>query len=367
MNRNGMIITCWVLLCCSACGGKKQPGGGMGGPGMKATVVAANVTAAAFTVQEKFPATLVGNNIVQLRSDVTGYLEAIRAADGSTVSKGQPLYEIDKSRYAAAYNQLDASVLQAQADLGQKQRDLERYQNLLEHDAIAKQTVDQAGTAVKTAEANVAAAKAALQRAGTDVSHAIIRAPVSGKIGIVEIKVGDIVNAGQTLINTIVNENPIYADFDIPQGRFREFSGGNNKNRKFLLGFADGSSYGPEGRILTVNNIVDPQTGTIRVRLQFPNKEEQLKSGMTCVAIMQYQTPDTALAIPAKAIMETLSEKNVYVVGPGNALQLRAVVPGPQTDTLLIIRQGLKAGDKVVIDGLQKARPGDTVNVVESH
>jgi membrane fusion protein (multidrug efflux system) len=356
-------IILWLLAGSIACGGGKQPGGA-GAPHMKATVVAITVQQASYTVEESFPATLTGNNIVELRTDVTGYLEAIRVKDGSAVSKGQPLYEIDKSRYAAAYNQMNASVLQAEADLAQKQRDLERYQNLLSHDAISRQTVEQAATAAKTSEANVAAAKAALQRAGTDVSHAIVRAPLSGKIGIVQIKVGDIVNAGQTLINTIVNEDPIYADFDVPQDRIQEFTTRQQDSRRFLLGFNDGSMYDGAGQILAVNNIVDPQTGTVRVRLQFPNKSGRLKSGMTCVAILQYQTPDTALAIPAKAVMETLSEKNVYVVGPGNTLQLRAVVPGPQTDTMLVINKGLKPGDQVVVEGLQKARPGDSVNVV---
>ncbi|TWI86914.1 membrane fusion protein (multidrug efflux system) [Chitinophaga japonensis] len=351
------------ILLLTSCGGGKSPGGS-GGPGMKATVVAVNVTPGTYTIRENFPATLTGNNIVQLRADVTGYLEAVRVPDGSTVKKGQPLYEIDKSRYVAAYNQANASLLQAQADLAQRQRDLERYQNLLQHDAISRQTVEQAATAAKTAEANVAAAKAALERAGTDVSHAIMRAPVSGKIGIAQVKVGDIVNAGQTLINTIVNEDPIYADFDVPQDRIHEFTGRpSGHDRRFLLGFTDGAMYPQEGRILTVNNIVDPQTGTIRVRLQFPNKEGLLKSGMTCLAVLEYQTPDTTLAVPAKAIMETLSEKNVYVIGPGNTLQLRSVVPGPQADTMQIINKGLKAGEKVVIEGLQKARPGDTVNV----
>jgi len=356
-----LLLPSYILLFAS-CGSRQS--GGMGGPGMRATVVAVDVTPGTYTIQESFPATLTGNNIVQLRADVTGYLEAIRVPDGSTVKKGQPLYEIDKSRYVAAYNQMNASLLQAQADLAQKQRDLERYQNLLQHDAISRQTVEQAATAAKTAEANVAAAKASLERAGTDVRHAIMQAPVSGKIGIAQVKVGDIVNAGQTLINTIVNEDPIYADFDVPQDRMHEFTGPpSGRDRRFLLGFTDGTMYPREGRILTVNNIVDPQTGTIRVRLQFPNKEGMLKSGMTCLAVLQYQTPDTTLAVPAKAIMETLSEKNVYVIGPGNTLQLRAVVPGPQADTMQIINKGLKAGEKVVVEGLQKARPGDTVNV----
>lgn len=351
------------LLMCIACGGGKQPGAAGGPPRMKATIVATTIQPATYTVTEEFPATLTANNIVEVRADVTGYLEAIRAKDGSTVAKGQALYEIDKSRYAATYGQQQASLQQVQADLAQKQRDLERYQKLLENDAISRQTVEQAGTAAKTAAANVAAAKAALQKAGTDVDHAVLRAPVGGKIGIAQLRVGDIVNAGQTLINTIVNEDPMFVDFDVPQRRFREFTNTVDKERTFLLRFSDGTQYAAPGKVLTINNIVDPQTGTIRVRLQFPNTQGELKSGMTAVVMVKNASAADALAVPAKAVMETLSEKNVFVVGQGDVIQLRAVEPGATTDTMVIIRSGLKGGEKIVVDGLQKVKPGDTVNV----
>lgn len=372
-HRQGRVYL-WIGICLTgsiiggACGNGKAPSAGMGGPHMKATVSATTVNPTSYTIDEKFPATLIANNIVELRPDVTGYLEAIRVKDGSNVSKGQVLYEVDKSRYAAAYGQVGASLQQAQADLAQKQRDLERYQNLLSHDAISKQTVDQAATAVKTAEANVAAAKAAVQKAGTDVNHAVLRAPLSGKIGIAQVKVGDIINAGQTLVNTIVNENPMFADFDVPQARIGEFTGGSKQMagepaRKFYLQFADSSRYDQTGKILAINNIVDPQTGTIRVRLEFPNKNGWLKSGMSCVVVMEYNTGANQLAIPAKAIIQTLAETNVYVLGPGDVVQPRPIEPGPITDSMLIIRKGLSAGDKVIVEGLQKVRPGDTVNV----
>lgn len=364
LHLQRIILATGALLCVS-CGGKKGgPGGGMG-YGMKATVTATTVTTASYTVSEKFPATLVANNIVDIRSDVTGFLEAIRVKDGSSVTKGQPLYEIDRSRYSAAYSQVNASLQQAQAELAQRQRDYDRYNSLLEHDAISRQTVEQASTAVQTAKANVAAARANVQRAGTDVNHAILRAPVSGKIGIALLRVGDIVNAGQTQINTIVNENPMFADFDVPQSRLQEFirvEKGNTAIR-FLISFTDGTQYDEPGKIQTINNIVDPQTGTIRVRLQFPNGKGMLKSGMSCVVNMIYATPDTQLAIPAKAMIQNLSETSVYTLSKDNVVQPKSVVPGPIVDTLLLINQGLQAGDRVVVEGVQKIRPGDTVNV----
>ncbi|MDR6569883.1 membrane fusion protein, multidrug efflux system [Chitinophaga ginsengisegetis] len=355
------------MILCVACGNskKQQQQAAMMGK-MKPTVVAAEVVPAVYTVSEKFPATLMAHDIVQLKPDVSGYLEAIRVADGSNVTKGQPLYDIDRSRYAAAYGQVAATQQQAEAELAQRQRDYERYKSLLDHDAISKQTVDQAYTAMLTAQANVAAAKASVTRAGTDVSHAVVRAPVTGKIGIAQIKVGDVINAGQTLINTIVNEHPMFADMDIPQARLPEFlriQKGQGGDEKFYIQFGDGTRYGETGKVLTINNIVDPQTGTVRVRLVFENKDNMLKSGMSIVIVMQYGTPATQLAIPAKAIIQNLSETSVYTISKDNVVGAQDIVPGPVTDTMQLVTSGLKAGDRIVVEGIQRVKPGDTVNI----
>ena len=359
------IYTLPVCLLLCACGSKPKPG--MMGAFPRATVTVYEVKPAGYTVGERFPATLTANHIVDIKSDVTGFLEAIRAKDGSSVKQGQVLYEVDKSRSQASYDQSRASVLQAEADLAQRQRDLERYSNLLKQDAISRQTVDQATTAVKTSEANVAAAKAAMQRAGTDINHSVLRAPVNGKIGIANIRTGDLVTAGQTVINTLVNEDPVYADIDIPQKRYAEFKKdldhpGDRQQHYFILQ-DNGAPYSQEGKVLLINNTVDARTGTVRVRVSFPNKDGLLKSGMSAVVLVKYNTPQTQLAIPAKAIVEILGEVKAYVVDQHNAVQIRPIERGPVVDSLLIIQSGLKEGDKVVVDGIQKVRPGDTVNI----
>jgi membrane fusion protein (multidrug efflux system) len=350
------------LISCS----NKNKSGAAGAYGKlpPASVTVYMATPAIHQITERFPGTLIANSIVQLRPDVTGYLEAIRVPDGSFVKRGQVLYEIDKSRYQAAYNQAQANLQQVQADLSQKQRDLERYQDLLKHDAIARQVVDQANTAVETSKANVAAAKAALDRAATDLDHAVIRAPMSGRIGIVQAKVGDIINAGQTVLNTIVNDNPMYVDFDVPQWRYSEFSRNTSLHRKYYLQLADSSLYPEAGKLLVINNVVDPSTGTIRVRLEFPNSKGALKSGMNAVVVIQHPSDSNALAIPTKALIQTLNETSVYTVGSENVVQVKQVVPGPQLDSLTLIEKGLLPGDKIIVNGLQKARPGDTVRIV---
>lgn len=356
----------WVLLPLGigmtvSCGG----GAGNGAAGMRpptATVDAVQVAPRSYHITEQFPGTLVANTMVQLRPDVTGYLEAIRAKDGSWVTKGQPLYDIDKSRYQAAYNQAQAGLQQAEADLSQKQRDLKRYQDLLTHDAIAQQVVDQAGTAVKTSQANVAAAKAAVSKASTDLNHAIMRAPVSGKLGIVEVKIGDIINAGQTLINTVVNDKPMYADFNVPQSEIESFAGKKAAQQQYQLQFADSSVYAEAGKLLVVNNTVDPNSGTIRIRIEFPNKDGLLKSGMNASVLVSHASDSDLMAVPTKALIQTLSETSVYTLGAGDVVQPTSVSPREQLDSLTLVK-GLQPGARVVVDGLQSVRPGDTVHV----
>lgn len=361
--RNLYIVMIPVLAL--ACKGKQAPQ--MSGGAMpKVAVTVYEVKAASYTVTESFPAVLTGNVLVDIKSDVTGFLQKIHAKDGSSVSKGQALYEVDKSRSQAAYDEANAAVIQAEADLALKKRDLERYSNLLKKDAISKQTVDQATTAVQTSEALLAAARATRSRTGTDISHAVLRAPSAGKIGIAQLRIGDLVTAGTTVINTLVNEDPIFADIDIPQTRYSEFrkdvsdrEGGN----QYYITFPSGELYPEPGKILLVNNAVDPRTGTIRVRLTFPNKSGQLKSGMTASLQMQFKTGEQQVAIPAKSIIELLSEIKVYTVGPGNVVEVKPVQKGALLDSLQIINSGLRPGDKVITDGLQKIRPGDTVIV----
>lgn len=359
--RPAAILLFMAAAFLSSCSGNRQQAGAMKAP--RVSVTAYTVNPSTYTVTDNFAATLQANTIVELRPDVTGYLQAILAKDGSLVKKGQPLYEIDKSRYEAAYNQAQAALEQAKADLAQKQRDLARYQDLLKHDAIAKQTVDQASTAVKTSEANLAAAKAALAKAGTDLSHSVLKAPVSGKLGIAQVKIGDIINAGQTLVNTIVNDDPIYADFNVPQAETGVFSK-SNSSVSYHLQLADSSVYPEPGKLLVINNMVDPTTGTLQIRLEFPNHHGELRSGMNAIVQVSHPSSAGAVAIPTKSLIQTLAETSVYVISDADVIRDQQVQAGATIDNGLTLVKGLQAGQRIVVNGLQQAHPGDTVNVI---
>lgn len=358
------IISIFTAAGMSSCNSKKRTNSQMQQQMGPPSVSVYTTSPARYDVSETFPASLEANTRVELRPDVSGYLEAVRVADGSHVHRGQVLYEIDKSRYQAAYNQAKAALQQSEADLSQKKRDMERYQELLKHDAVARQVVDQAETALKTAEANVAASKASLNRAATDLNHAVIRSPMNGKLGISQVKVGDIINAGQTVLNTIVNDNPMYVDINIPQARIRDFTGKQLAAKSFNLLLSDSSRYPSQGKLVVINNSVNPASGTIQVRLQFPNNDGLLKSGMNGTVLILEPTGNSTIAIPTHALIHTLSENSVYVVDQNSVIQSKRVDPGPIVDTMTIIRNGLGAGDRVVTSGLQRVHPGDTVNVV---
>lgn len=353
-----------LILIIASCSNKQKSAEEMAGMHVKQTVTAYVIQPAKYIISQNFPATLTANTIVQLRPDVSGYLEAVHVKDGSWVTRGQVLYDIDKSRFQAAYNQAAANLQQTQADLAQKQRDLKRYLDLQKHDAIAEQIVDQAGTAVKVAQANVAAAQAALNSAATNLNHAVVHAPISGKIGIAQVKLGDIINSGQTLINTIVNDNPMYVDFNVPQNDIEEFT---TKNREatltYLLRTPDGTMYPDKGKLLMINNMVDANSGTITIRLEFPNANHILQSGMSAAVVIQHATSDSALAIPTNALIQTLNETSVYTIGKGNVIETTPIVPGNVVDSLTIVKSGLQPGEKVAVNGIVNVAPGDTVNV----
>ena len=357
------VVIIVVAFMAVSCNGKKnsQSAAGMGMK-MQQVVTAVEVLPQSYTVTESYPATLAANTLVQLRPDVSGYIDGIHVKDGSWVTKGQVLYDIDKSRYQAAYNQALAALQQANATLSQQQRDYKRYTDLKEHDAIASQLVDQAQTTVQVGEANVAAAKAALAQAATNLNHAVVRAPITGKIGISLLKLGDVVNAGQTLINTIVNDNPIYADFNIPQNFIPQLKEKGGSSINYNLQVPGSTTMIANGKLLLINNQVDPQSGTVTVRLEFPNSQHLLQSGMNAAVVLLHPGADSMIAVPTKSLIHTLGETAVFVVGNDNVVSMKNVEDGSVIDSLTVVH-GLNPGDRIVVDGLQKIKPGDTVKI----
>jgi membrane fusion protein (multidrug efflux system) len=316
---------------------------------------------------DTYPATVVALNEVELRAEVNGYITNIFVKDGQTVTKGQKLYEIDRSRYQANYQQAAAQVKTAQANLTRTQKDAERYQKLAEKDAIAKQRVDYAMADLQTAEAQLASVQAALQNAATDLAHSVIVAPFTGTIGIANVKKGSLVSVGSTLINTISSTDPIAVEFAVNEQDIMLFSNlqhtGKAGDSTFTLQLPDQSIYTLPGQISTIDRAVDPNTGTIKVRVSFPNGLGTLRAGMsTLVRVLNVDT-GKKLTVPHKAITEQLGEFYVYVINDSSKVNQRKVKLGSKAGDKIIIREGLQAGDTIVLDGVQNLKEGSAVQV----
>ncbi len=252
------------------------------------------VAVSSFTVKQEnvvyydtYPGTVEALNEVQLRSEVNGYVTAMSFREGSHVVKGQKLYEIDRSKYEAAYEAAKASLGVARSNLEKAQRDADRYQNLDQQNAIAKQTLEDALTALENAKMQVKLSEANLKTAETDYNYSLINAPFSGLIGFSNVKPGAFVTAGQTLLTSISSDNPIGVDFEIDQKSLPYFlklmqSGSVSTDSAFKVILPDNSEYDHFGKLDVIDRAVDPQTGTVRIRVVFPNHAESLRPGMSC-------------------------------------------------------------------------------------
>ncbi|WP_181303969.1 efflux RND transporter periplasmic adaptor subunit [Rufibacter sp. XAAS-G3-1] len=323
------------------------------------------VTQEHVTGTDTYPGTVVPLNEVELRPQVSGYITQIFVKDGQRVTKGQRLYEIDRTKYQAAYRQAQANVRSAQANLNRVQKDLERYENLAKQDAIARQRVDYARADVETARANVAVARAQVASASTDLGYSIINAPFSGTIGISQVRVGSQVSPGQTLLNTISSDGPTGVDFVINEQelpRFNRLQQGKQPDSTFTLSLSDGSTYPHTGKLTAIDRAVGLQTGTITVRVSFPNPDRQLVAGMTVSVNVLNQDIGQQVTLPYKAVTEQLGEYFVYVV-QGDSVQQQNIQLGTRFQDKIVAREGLEAGQVIVVEGIQKLRQGAKVQV----
>lgn len=316
---------------------------------------------------DTYPGTVVPLKEVEIRAEVNGYITGIFVQDGQPVKKGQRLYEIDRSRYAAAQDQARAQVQIARANLQRVTKDLERYTRLAQQDAIAKQRVDYAQADQQTAQSQLAAAEAVLSNVSTDLSRSVITAPMDGIIGIASVRQGALVVAGSTLINTISAPNPIAVDLAVGEqeiSRFNRLSGSltATKDSLFTLLLPNQQLYTYPGSLSTIDRAVDPLTGTIKVRLSFSNPQQQLRAGMSCIVRVVNQDAGELVTIPTRAMVEQLGEFYVYVANDSNKVSQRRVVPGTPIAGKIVIREGLQSGERIVSDGVQNLREGAAIN-----
>jgi multidrug efflux system membrane fusion protein len=335
-----------------------------------ATVVRRDVA-----IWEEFSGRLEAVERVDVRSRVAGTVQAVHFREGSLVHKGDLLITIDPAPYAADAERAEAQLAAAQARVAYTKSEFERAKRLLDEQAIAQREYDERSNAQREADANLRAAQAALQSARLSLGYTEVRAPVSGRVGKLEVTVGNLVAAGPgaPVLTTLVSVSPIYASFDADeqvvtralQGLRARDSGGTQvalERVPVRMGTADTGDLPYAGHLQLVDNQVDAKSGTVRVRAVFDNKDGTLMPGQFAKLRMGQVKTEPALLINERAVGTDQNKKFVMVVGADNKAAYREVTLGAHVDGLRIVTTGLHAQERVVVNGLQRIRPGALID-----
>jgi membrane fusion protein (multidrug efflux system) len=307
-----------------------------------------------------------GSEDVEIRARVEGYLVSVNFTEGSFVKKGELLYKIDPQPLQAALAQAQANLETARAGLDKTNNDVNRYKPLAEQKAVSQQELDNALSAQQAAQFQVTAYGAQVDKAKLDLAYTTINSPVDGLIGTTQKKVGALVGRGEnTLLNTISQVNPILFRCAIAEAEYLRLARlgavkdrSSEKNFGVELILADGTVFNHKGRLDAIERAVDASTGTLTGQFSFPNPERILRPGQYGKARFVTDFKQDALLVPQLAVQEIQGLYSVMVVKPDATVEQRMVKAGERVGNLWIIDSGLKPGEKVIVEGLQKVKPG---------
>ena len=353
-----------LLAVCAACGGKAP------GPPAPQPVATLTMRPQPTSLTQEYPAQLEASNTVEIRPQVAGILSRQAALEGSPVKRGQTLFEIDPQPYIAALAQAQAGLAQAHAALAQAERDLARARPLTALDAISQRELDATVAANDSAQSQVKAGEAAVKTAELNLGYTQVRSPIDGLMSRALVRIGGVVTAYTTLLTTVYQTDPLYANFSVGEQRLlqvqrelgRPLDQHNPSQRQFRLLLADGSEYELPGSMNFVDAAVDLRTDTLAIRLTVPNPKQYLHAGQYIRVVVATRERPNALLLPQRAV-QVLQDKNyVWIVDHGKAQQ-RDVKMGQQQGNDWVVEAGLKPGDVVVVDGTQKLKVGMAVQV----
>jgi len=409
-----LFIALVILAITAACTGKSNEKHDAAPP--PATVVVAEVQQKTVPIYSEFVGQTTADNTVELRARVEGVLEKVYFREGMPVRKGQLLFSIDKRPFAAAVQSAKAlaakavsdlaqasqrtDVLEAQAQLADAQatltradQDVNRLAPLAKEKAVTEQDLDAAVAAQKSAraivdakkanltnleaavkytieraKAEVSASQARVTQAELDLSYCNIYAPLSGVIGFLQVDEGNLVGRGDaTLLATISASDPLLVDFSVSEIDFLKLTdpksvGKGRDKLHFDLLLSDESQHPYQGTFRVLDRTVDPQTGTLKAQATFPNPGSYLRPGQFARVRVAVAERENAILVPARAIQEMQGAKTVMVVDAENKVSLRTIKVGDKADKDVVVLEGLKGGERVIVEGMQKVRPGSQVN-----
>lgn len=373
MTKPGLMLLSALLL--TACGGKTEPGAAPGAAVPAVTVV--TVQTESVPVTAELPGRTSPYLVAELRPQVSGIVKQRLFKEGSDVKAGQVLYRIDPATYQAAYDSARANLARAEANLEVARLKAGRYAELVKIEAVSAQANDDAQAAQKQAQAEVGAAKAALDKARVDLDFTRVTSPIAGRIGRSTVTAGALVTANQAAaLATVQQLDPIYVDLtqsstellglkrNLDSGKLQR-AAGNTVPVKLVL--EDGSLYGAEGKLAFSEVTVDQATGSVTLRAVFPNPKGELLPGMYVRARLTQGVNRDAVLVPHAAVSRTpRGEAQVMVVNGEAKVEARSVKAEQSAGDKWVVTGGLAAGDRVIVEGLQKVKPGAPVQAQEA-
>lgn len=324
----------------------------------------------------EFVGQVYGQADIPIRARVAGFLEGIHFNEGLQVKKGQLLYSIDPSEFEAQVATQESHLAEAKTSLAKAESDLNRIKPLAKINAVSQSDLDAAQAEYDAAISYVNAQESNLKFAKINLSYCWIKSPLNGVIGKTKARIGEFVgkDPNPVILNTVSTIDEVRVEFYIAEAQYirlaREYKRlrdldefeKRNKEPNLSLILADGSTFKYKGLVDFINREVDPETGSLLVQTTFPNPDGLLKPGQYAKVVVKMQDVEGALLIPQRCVMELQGQYSVYVVNSENKVETRQIEAGDNLGDLLLVRDGLNPGDKIVIDALQKVGSGMTVN-----
>ena len=362
-TRYGTVVALAMLAAAaSLLGGCGDPAGAQGGPPQAPPVSVVPASQRPVADSEEFSGRLEAAEYVELRPRVGGTVDKVHFSDGALVRKGDLLFSIDPRPFEAEAARAQSLLAATKARSELAQNELARASKLLDSQAVSKQEVDQLRSGQRTSQADIQGAEAALRIARLNVDYAQVRAPIAGRLSRAGVTAGNVVNE-QTVLTTIAGVGKVYAYFDGSERTFLRLKNAKAGGQapKVRMALLDEQGFPHEGQVDFIDNRLNPQTGAIRMRVSFDNASGRFTPGLSARLRMESATAYDAVLVPERAIGTDQTKKFVYVVAGDGKPQFREVRLGALADGMRVVQGSVKAGENVVVDGLQRIQPGMTV------
>ena len=332
------------------------------------TVTGISLQPTEITPGVQFNGRVVAVDRVDLRARVTGFLRERRFEEGADVAAGDLLFVLEKDQYQAVVAQRQAELASAEANQANTAAQLQRGEELVENGNIPRSEVDLRRAQDQMAQAAIQEAQAGLEQALINLGYTEIRAPLAGRIGRAAFSVGNLVGPDSAVLATIVSQDPIYVTFPVSQRQLMEYrrEHGDEGPPVVRVTLPDDSLYEQPGRLDFLDVQVDQSTDTVTVRAELPNPERTLVDGQFVGVRVEAGAPAPVLAVPQAALQVDQAGSFVLVVGEGDKVEARRVTLGAAAGTQVVIQDGLKEGERVIVEGIQKVRPGVAVSASEA-